>query len=156
MLQVCGLGSIFWSLFASVGSTVDLWTSGIRFSESVDQTTPKSIIKLTGQEKVANEIFWWLILSQMSRFRVFFSDDQGYSDVPWKSSKVKMPHLDALRRRGMTIDGAYSQARCSPSRVALMTGKYPWKIGVLTGVFQLLGKAGVRKGMDLLFNPFAC
>ena len=61
-----------------------------------------------------------------------------------------MPHLDALRRRGMTIDGAYSQSRCSPSRVALMTGKYPWKIGVLTGVFQLLGKAGVRNGVDLL------
>ena len=30
----------------------------MRFSESVDQTTPKSIIKLTGQEKVANEIFF--------------------------------------------------------------------------------------------------
>merc|ERR1712130_187971 len=49
-----------------------------------------------------------------------------------------------------TIDGAYSQSRCSPSRVALMTGKYPWKIGVLTGVFQLLGKAGVRPKEKML------
>ena len=73
-----------------------------------------------------------------------FSDDQGFSDVSWKNSKVKTPNLDRLRQRGMTIDGAYSQARCSPSRVALLTGKYPWKIGVETGVFQLLAKNGIR------------
>jgi len=78
------------------------------------------------------------------------SDDQGFSDVSWKNDKVKTPNLDRLRRTGMTIDGAYSQSRCSPSRVALMTGKYPWKIGVGEHVFQLLAKNGIRPKETLL------
>ena len=78
------------------------------------------------------------------------SDDQGYADVPWKSSKVRLPALDKLRKQGITIDGAYSQARCTPSRVALMTGKYPWKIGVSVGVFSLDAVNGVRPKETML------
>ena len=34
-----------------------------------------------------------------------------------------------IRRDGLTIEGGYSQSRCTPSRVSLMTGRYPFNIG---------------------------
>ena len=57
MLQVNGLRSLFGSLFASVGLTVDFQTFGVQFSESGDKTTPESTIKYIGQQKLANEVF---------------------------------------------------------------------------------------------------
>ena len=40
-------------------------------------------------------------------------------------------HLNPIARRsGVTIEGAYSQTKCTPSRIALMTGKYAWKVGM--------------------------
>lgn len=58
--------------------------------------------------------------------------------------------MDKLRRRGMTIDGAYAQARCTPSRVSLLTGKYPWKIGFGGGVIAETAKGGVRLNETLM------
>merc|ERR1712233_293073 len=79
-----------------------------------------------------------------------FSDDHGFADVSWKNDKVKTPNMDKLRKRGVTIDGAYSQARCTPSRVSLLTGKYPWKIGFDGMVVQELAKGGIRLDEKLL------
>ena len=42
---------------------------------------------------------------------------------------ARMPNMDLIRREGLTIDGAYSQTRCGPSRIAFMTGKYPHTVG---------------------------
>ena len=63
------------------------------------------------------------------------------------------PHLDALARGGMRFRHAYSMPVCHPSRLALMTGKYPSRLGHVTwGDFpkseephtfaRLLGSAG--------------
>jgi len=58
--------------------------------------------------------------------------------------------MDKLRRRGMTIDGAYSQPSCTPSRVALLTGKYPFKIGFSGAIVQELAPGGIRPNEKLL------
>jgi len=83
-------------------------------------------------------------------FVFILSDDHGFSDVSWKNSKVKTPNMDKLRRRGMTIDGAYAQPTCTPSRVALMTGKYPFTIGFNGNVVQELAPGGIRPEEKLL------
>ena len=57
------------------------------------------------------------------------TDDQGFSDVSWRNRQVRTPNLDVLRRDGLTIEGAYSQSRCTPTRMSLMTGKYTFNIG---------------------------
>ena len=50
----------------------------------------------------------------------------------------------------MTIDGAYSQPTCTPSRVAFLTGKYPFKLGFGEGVLNELAPGGIRPNEILL------
>ncbi|TDF34453.1 sulfatase [Alteromonadaceae bacterium M269] len=61
------------------------------------------------------------------------TDDHGYSDVGFSqgaSPDIKTPSLDSLAQDGITFDSAYvAHPFCGPSRAALMTGRYPHKIG---------------------------
>lgn len=59
-------------------------------------------------------------------------DDLGWSDLScYGSSFYETPHLDALAAGGVRFTQAYAAAPvCSPSRVALMSGKYPARVGV--------------------------
>ncbi|MDG2125769.1 MAG: sulfatase-like hydrolase/transferase, partial [Verrucomicrobiales bacterium] len=65
------------------------------------------------------------------------ADDLGYGDLScYGSSKLKTPHLDQLAKSGVRLTDFYTGATvCTPSRMALMTGNYPsrlgWKGGVL-------------------------
>jgi len=64
-------------------------------------------------------------------FIIIFTDDQGYQDVGcFGSPKIKTPNLDRMASEGMRFTDFYSAASvCSPSRLALMTGCYPPRIG---------------------------
>jgi len=80
-----------------------------------------------------------------------FTDDQGYSDVGWKNRQVRTPNLDMIRKDGLTIEGGYSQSRCTPSRVALMTGRYPFNIGFQKDhVIEVTNAAGIPLEHKLL------
>jgi arylsulfatase A-like enzyme len=59
------------------------------------------------------------------------ADDMGYGDIGCYGSKdVPTPHLDALARGGVRFtDGYVSCAVCSPSRAALLTGRYQHRFG---------------------------
>ena len=67
---------------------------------------------------------------------VLLADDLGYGDLScYGSQSIETPHLDALARRGMRFTQFYSaSAVCSPSRAALLTGRYPLRYGI-TGHF---------------------
>lgn len=59
------------------------------------------------------------------------ADDLGYGDLGCYGSKdIKSPHLDKLAGTGVRFTDAYAAAPvCSPTRAALMTGRYPQKTG---------------------------
>lgn len=59
------------------------------------------------------------------------ADDLGYNDVGFNgSTDIKTPNLDGLAKNGVTFDAAYvAHPFCGPSRAAIMTGRYPHKIG---------------------------
>jgi len=65
-------------------------------------------------------------------FIIFFSDDQGYADLSCLSTAdVATPHLDHLAEHGARFTNWYCNSPiCSPSRAALMSGRYPAKAGV--------------------------
>ena len=57
------------------------------------------------------------------------ADDLGWSDVGWHGGFGKTPHLDQLVRAGVELDRHYVQPVCTPTRVALLTGRYPGRFG---------------------------
>jgi arylsulfatase A-like enzyme len=58
------------------------------------------------------------------------ADDMGYSDMSWQGSPIRTPNLDRLREGGMFLERCYVQPQCTPSRVAFLTGSYPYRFGL--------------------------
>lgn len=63
---------------------------------------------------------------------VIVLDDFGWADLgSYGSTFHDSPHIDALARRGMRFTNGYAACPvCSPSRAALMTGKYPARLNL--------------------------
>lgn len=95
---------------------------------------------------------------------LIYADDLGYGDLScYGATKIQTPHIDALAKAGIRFTNAHSSsATCTPSRYALMTGRFPWRqqgTGVLPGdaamiipakdinLASLLQRAGYKTGM---------
>jgi arylsulfatase A-like enzyme len=57
------------------------------------------------------------------------ADDLGWMDVGWHGGPFLTPHLDHLVREGIELDRHYVQPVCTPTRTALMSGRYPGRFG---------------------------
>ena len=54
------------------------------------------------------------------------ADDLGWKDVGFNGcTDIKTPHLDKLAAEGAKLTQFYVQPMCTPTRAALMTGRYP-------------------------------
>jgi arylsulfatase A-like enzyme len=63
---------------------------------------------------------------------VMLVDDMGWMDLSCQGSKFyETPNIDALAKDGVNFKRGYAACPvCSPSRAAIMTGKYPTKTGI--------------------------
>lgn len=73
-----------------------------------------------------------------------YSDDQGYADLNVYGSKDMLtPNLDKLAAKGVLFTQSYTAASiCSPSRAALLTGRYPQRAGLVGNGPEVLGQSG--------------
>jgi len=78
------------------------------------------------------------------------SDDQGWKDVGFHGSDIRTPSIDRLAQGGARLEQFYAQPMCTPSRAALMTGRYPHRYGLQTLVIPSAGTYGLATDERLL------
>ena len=93
----------------------------------------------TGYGFAALSVAWMLALAQAQAFTgkatqrpnivIVVADDLGWADVGYHNPEIKTPHIDRLVRHGVELHAHYVQPQCTPTRVALMTGRYPSRFG---------------------------
>ncbi len=69
--------------------------------------------------------------AQKPNFVLIVSDDQGYNDLGVLGNQIITPNLDRLVREGVRLTNFYvAWPACTPSRGALLTGRYPQRNGI--------------------------
>lgn len=61
---------------------------------------------------------------------LIMADDMGFSDLGCYGSEIATPNIDRLAEKGLRFTQFYNNARCCPSRAALLTGLYSHQAGV--------------------------
>ena len=94
---------------------------------------PDPIPETTPAMKLALLAFTLLLASLHAAERpnilLIVADDLGWSDVGWHGGFSKTPNMDKLVKTGVELDQHYVQPVCTPTRTALMSGRYPGRFG---------------------------
>ncbi len=137
-----------------VGDRLQTWVNGILCADVQDDLNAEGIIGLQvhGNVSVTGRVSRKPYEKHEVRFRhirlreisdrqkeskpniiVIFADDVGYGDLScYGATHVQTPNLDQLAQEGRRFTDAHTaSAVCSPSRYALMTGRYPVRHGNL-------------------------
>ena len=90
---------------------------------------------------------------QQPNILFILADDFGYDDIGLHTDDIKTPNLDSLFQNGIELTNYYVQATCSPTRGALMTGRYPVHNGLIC---VILGKqaAGLPLNETIMAQVF--
>lgn len=64
------------------------------------------------------------------------ADDLGWADVSFHGGEITTPQIDRLAAAGARLEQFYVQPVCSPTRAALLTGRYPMRHGLQVGVVR--------------------
>jgi arylsulfatase A-like enzyme len=70
-----------------------------------------------------------MLFAERPNVVVIISDDQGWADIGYNNEKVYSPNLDNLASTGAQLASHYVMPQCTPTRVALLTGRYPGRFG---------------------------
>ncbi|MDR3402572.1 MAG: arylsulfatase [Chthoniobacter sp.] len=72
------------------------------------------------------------------------ADDLGWKDVGFNGcTDIKTPNVDKLAAEGAKLTQFYVQPMCTPTRAALMTGRYPFRYGLQTAVIPSVSGYGL-------------
>lgn len=84
---------------------------------------------------------------------LIMTDDQGYGDVGCLGNPVlKTPNLDRLHSQSVRLTDFHVSPFCTPTRAALMTGRYPAR----TGAYRTSsGRSMLHRGERTIANVFA-
>ena len=108
------------------------------------RATPRTVASATSSllalvEMIASHSAAALAFSAPTRPHIVFvlADDYGYNDVQYHALKngndtniIRTPTLDSLAAKGVKLENYYVQPVCSPTRAALLTGRYGSHTGI--------------------------
>jgi arylsulfatase A-like enzyme len=86
---------------------------------------------------------------------IIYADDMGYGDASCynPASKIETKHIDQLAREGMLFTDAHAAASvCTPSRYALLTGRYPFRSDLSKGVLWTYARPLIDRKQPTLAN----
>ena len=71
------------------------------------------------------------------------ADDMGYNDIGYNNPHVQTPNMNKLAEEGVKLEQNYVQTTCTPSRIAFLSGMYPYHVGrqnskILSQIFLFL------------------
>ncbi|XP_055333762.1 arylsulfatase B-like [Paramacrobiotus metropolitanus] len=77
-------------------------------------------------------------LSRQPNIVFFLADDLGHADLSYASGNLQTPtpNIDKLAWDGIAFSRHYCNPICTPTRSALMTGKYTFRIGMQTAAIS--------------------
>ena len=87
---------------------------------------------------------------------IIYTDDQGTLDLNIYGAKdLQTPNIDKLARNGVRFTSFYSASPvCSPSRAALLTGRYPQRAGLADNASGAYGGGGMPGSQFTLAEMF--
>ncbi|NLK42207.1 MAG: arylsulfatase [Planctomycetes bacterium] len=71
------------------------------------------------------------------------ADDLGWNDVGYHGSEIRTLHIDQLAQEGVILDRFYVCPVCSPTRAGILTGQYPIRFGMHSGVINPMQRHGL-------------
>lgn len=84
---------------------------------------------------------------------LIMTDDQGYGDMSCHGNEhLQTPSIDRLYRESIRLTDFHVDPTCSPTRSALMTGRYSCRTGVW---HTIMGRSILRKDEETLANVFS-
>ncbi len=94
--------------------------------------------------------------AERPNFVVIMADDLGYGDLGcYGGTRYETPHLDAMAKAGLRLTDYHSNGPvCSPTRAALLTGRYQQRAGI-PGVVKADPKANRHHGLHTHETTFA-
>lgn len=108
-------------------------------SDNVGGSKGNPVLNLTrrqfSQLATAGSVFG--AASRKPNIVMIYADDLGYGDLGcYGHPTIRTPNLDRMAREGMRFTQWYSAAPvCTPSRAALLTGRYPVRSGLTRVLF---------------------
>jgi arylsulfatase A-like enzyme len=76
-------------------------------------------------------------LAKQPHIVFILADDLGYNDVGFNgSNEILTPELDKLAESAVVLKSMYVQPVCSPTRAAFLSGRYPMRYGLQTGIIS--------------------
>ena len=111
------------------------------------------------KHSLRNLTFLWLVFALLPSIAAgkqpniiyIVADDLGWKDVGFHgATDIKTPNIDQLASGGVKLEQFYVQPMCTPTRAALMTGRYPFRYGLQTIVIPSKGTYGLATDEFLL------
>lgn len=87
------------------------------------------VLLLTGCKSKAEKEVASVENSKKPNIVFIYMDDLGYGDMSaYGATEISTPNMDALANGGVRFTNGYAtSATCTPSRYAILTGRYPWR-----------------------------
>src|SRR5438105_6718533 len=70
--------------------------------------------------------------AQKPNIIMIFSDDVGLGDIGCTGGPFKTPEIDTLAKGGTRFEFCYATPLCGPSRCQFLTGRYPFRTGLIS------------------------